>query len=208
MDAAEKQRFIQALVGMSRMRREPTEQYIPPGSEFQPVQELPPPAGWPIFPDRNITPGSDRGLTEEEILTTKWGKDPRMVTEEMKQRAYEAYGLKGKFDPTYPKDKHGRRYQIDHFVPRQMGGADRQDNLWPMPYNPNSLTPPFEQFYVNPNRPWNPWNVLRKDITANRLMKEVKKGNLTLDEAKKQLGGDWRQPYVRFYGQPTFDQGY
>lgn len=166
------------------------------GERFSPTEHYGP--AWPTIPDRTTTPGSTRDLTLEEILATKWSDDPRRVTQSMKQQAFDDYGLEGYDDPAYPPDRHGRRWQIDHLIPRQMGGADEQSNLWPAPYN---ATHPY-----NPNYPedhvMNPWDVVRKDITANRLMKAVREGQMTLDEARTRMQGDWRQTYIEFYGIP------
>lgn len=167
------------------------------------------PSGWPNEPDPEKTPGLLRDLTDEEIISTKWGKDRRKVTDEMKQQAFEDYGLKGRDDKTYPTDKHGRRWQIDHLIPRQFGGADDLSNLWPLPYNPNSLTPPMMREPPGDyDEPWNSYNVVLKDITANKLMNEVRAGRMTLDEARSLLAGDWREVYRSYYGEPPVENPY
>lgn len=177
------------------LRNEPPEDLLSglkPGQDYSPTDNY---TGWPTFALYNTTPGKARDdMTEEQIIATKWGKDPRRVTSGMKQQAFEDYGLSGNRDETYPLDKHGRRYQIDHLIPREMGGADDQSNLWPMPYNTNKL-----EWWPGED---DPWNVVLKDITANKLTNEVRAGRMTLQEARDRMLRDWRMSYIEFYGFP------
>lgn len=152
---------------------------------------------WPIHPPDDITPGAIREeLSLEDILATKWGDDPRRVTSKMKQEAFENYDLSGYDDTTYRPDEYGRSWQIDHLIPRQMGGADEMENLWPAPYG-EVFDPNFPAYTTEA-----PWNVVRKDITANRLMQEVREGRMSLEEARERIQGDWTQTYMEFYGDP------
>lgn len=70
-----------------------------------------------------LTPGAVRPLTKEQICAIHWRFDHRHVTEKMKQQVVAAYGI--------PWADHGH-YEIDHLVPRNLGGADSVLNLWPM----------------------------------------------------------------------------
>jgi hypothetical protein len=45
------------------------------------------------LPKPAFTPGKDRGLSTSVICRTKWGKDARHVTEQMKQQVADAYGI-------------------------------------------------------------------------------------------------------------------
>lgn len=168
---------------------------------------------WPSLPYRSVTPGAYRpSLSLEDILTTKWGEDKRAVTGGMKQDAFEQYGLTGNKDPYYPLDEHKRRYQIDHLIPRELGGADTPENLWPAPYSPNRL-PDTGWMDIHPEdmrnqEPWNGYDVVRKDITANRLTKEVREGRLSLEDARNMISGDWRRAYDQYYGKPNVNKSY
>jgi hypothetical protein len=79
----------------------------------------------PVLPDPELTPGRVRQLTREQICTTHWGVDRRFVTEAMKRHVFRAYGIawarRGEFE-------------VDHLVPRSLGGADDILNLWPQPW--------------------------------------------------------------------------
>ncbi len=90
--------------------------------------------------DLSITPGLCRSLTVEQICATKWGFDRRQVTTSMRWKVLQLY-----------KDKHCRKFEIDHICPRELGGADDVTNLWKQCYPDARL----------------------KDRVENRLHKEV-----------------------------------
>lgn len=138
----------------------------------------------PVAPNQILTPGVVRDLTLEEICTTRWGLDRRFVTTAMRREVFTRYGLTGPNDPACRKDKHGRRYELDHLIPRQLGGADHVDNLFP-------------QCYAG-----KPWNAVLKDRVENRLHKEVCAGNVTLEDAQRGIAKDWRAIYRKFFGEP------
>ena len=137
------------------------------------------------LPDNELTPGvARRELTREIICRTQWGKDERHVTDAMKKSVFQAYGLSGNDDSPCVPDKNGRRCEVDHLISRELGGADDVRNLWPEPYGTQ------------------PWNAARKDRVENRLHKEVCAGNISLEEARKEIVKDWRIPYKRYFGEP------
>jgi hypothetical protein len=88
------------------------------------------------LPNFSLTPGLARdNLTVQKICRTKWGSDARAVTAKMKQGVKDAYN----FDPaTCPllvvRGKRGHYVEIDHLIPRSLGGADDERNLWPQCY--------------------------------------------------------------------------
>jgi hypothetical protein len=136
------------------------------------------------LPDASLTPGVATDLDADAICHKKWGKDARHVTAAMKQQAFEEYGLSGNNDPACQRDKNGRHCEIDHCISRELGGADDVRNLWPQPYGTQ------------------PWNAARKDRVENRLHKEVCAGNITLEQAQKEVCEDYRVPYRRYFGEP------
>jgi hypothetical protein len=75
-------------------------------------------------PNLNETPGLVRPLSRVAVCSTKWGLDRRHVTDAMKKRVAYAYGVRW-------ADR--GRYEFDHLVPRELGGADDERNLWPQP---------------------------------------------------------------------------
>ena len=72
-----------------------------------------------------LTPGVVRPLSLAQVCGTRWGHDRRFVTRAMKQHVFAAYGI--------PWAQHAQ-YEVDHFEPRSLGGADVVANLWPQPW--------------------------------------------------------------------------
>jgi hypothetical protein len=134
-----------------------------------------------VLPDPAITPGVATLMSVKDICAKRWGTDRRFVTAAMKRRVFESYGLTGNDDDTRCHlDAHGRRFEVDHLISRELGGADDVLNLWPQCYS-------------------GPYNAIMKDRVENRLHKEICTGHLTLDEAQEQIRTDWRVPYRRYF---------
>lgn len=134
--------------------------------------------------DPAVTPGVVRDLSVETICTTKWGRDRRLVTAAMKRQVFENYGLKGNADASQgcKKDKNGRRYEIDHRIPRCAGGADDVNNLWAQCYSGE-------------------WNAVMKDRLEVLACKKICTGELSPAEAQA-LFDDWKDSYRRYFGKP------
>lgn len=107
-----------------------------------------------------LTPGVVRPLSVHTICTTKWGLDRRHVTIAMKREVARRYGVKWSLRS---------RYEFDHRIPRELGGADDVDNLWPQPWP----------------------DARKKDREETRLHREVCAGRLTLEDAREQIR-QWR----------------
>lgn len=86
-------------------------------------------------PRWDLTPGVIRDLSVKQICRTKWGEDARGVTAAMKQNVIDAYRFDVNQCPlTTFRGKRVRRLEIDHLIPRSIGGADDEKNLWPQCY--------------------------------------------------------------------------
>ena len=131
-------------------------------------------------PDPELTPGACRTMTIKQLCETKWGKDRRHVTAAMKNEVFESYGLTGNRDQSCRCKRH---FEIDHLCSRELGGLDVVSNLWP-------------QCYCGPN------NAVMKDRVENKLHKEVCAGNISLEQAQKEIVEDWRIPYREYFGEP------
>lgn len=114
-------------------------------------------------PRRDLTPGLTRPLSRAVVCSTRWGLDRRVVTLAMKRRVAAAYGV--------PWADHAR-YEFDHLVPRELGGADDTQNLWP-------------QSWVGAA------NAHMKDRLENALHRKVCAGELTLEHAQQAIRSDW-----------------
>jgi hypothetical protein len=110
----------------------------------------------PVAPDPALTPGVVRPLSRAEVCATRWGRDRRHVTPALRRRVFAAYRI--------PYAKHAL-YELDHLVPRELGGADDERNLWP--------------------EIWSDAHV--KDRRENALHGAVCRGELTLERAQAEI---------------------
>lgn len=69
-----------------------------------------------------LTPGVVRPLSLTTICQTKWSVDRRHVTTAMRREVARRYHM-----PL----AHLKYYELDHLIPRSLGGADDALNLWP-----------------------------------------------------------------------------
>jgi hypothetical protein len=136
------------------------------------------------LPNTRLTPGVTRPLSHATICSTIWSRDRRFVSAKMKLGIYHRYGLIGPRDRACVPDAHGRRCEIDHLIPRSLGGADDVKNLWPQPFGTR------------------PWNAARKDRLEVKLSRLVCASKLKLITARRMLVKDYRIAYRRYIGNP------
>ena len=117
-----------------------------------------------------VTPGVTRTLTRSAVCGTRWGVDRRHVTLSMRKQVFAAYGI--------PWSEHAQ-YEVDHLIPRELGGADVDKNLWPQPWE-------------------GAWNARMKDRLENRLHRLVCAGELSLTAAQQSIRTDWVLAYRRY----------
>jgi hypothetical protein len=102
------------------------------------------------------TPGVARFLSTARICEIKWGADRRHVSIKLRKLVFAAYGI----------DWENRDdYELDHLIPRELGGADVFANLWP--------------------EPWPDAHV--KDHEENALHRAVCRGEMKLKDAQEQM---------------------
>lgn len=139
------------------------------------------------LPDKTKTPGLTVHLTKAQICSTKWQRargerdaGERRVTAAMKRRVFLAYGIS--CAPTVKKGGPPRcsDWEIDHLVPRSLGGADDEKNLFPQPMRGQ-------------------WNALMKDRLERRLHVEVCSGRVKLEDAQRLIAKDWTALYTRYF---------
>lgn len=126
-----------------------------------------------IAPIPTVTPGATRPLSTAQVCSVAWGKDARHVTESMKRRVFASYGI-----PLADR----RQYEVDHLIPRELGGADDVLNLWPQPWVATR-------------------NAHQKDRLENTLHVLVCTGKLSLGDAQQSIRRDWIAAYARYLGQ-------
>jgi hypothetical protein len=114
------------------------------------------------LPNRALTPGVVRPLTTAQVCATRWSKDARHVTETMKREVATRYGLTRRDITARGR---GPCCEVDHVIPRELGGADDVLNLQPQPWR----------------------EAHRKDVDENRLHRAVCAGTITLAAAQQAM---------------------
>jgi hypothetical protein len=127
-------------------------------------------------PDRAQTPGAVRPMTQEAICATAWGRDARKVTLAMRRTVFARQGIAW---------ANRQAYEVDHLIPRSLGGADALENLWAQP-GPGWVRGTAAYY---------------KDRLEVRLERLVCAGRVNLDDARVAMVNDWRQAYLRFVPQ-------
>lgn len=89
----------------------------------------------------------------------------------MKDAVCLAYGLK-------PHCYGRTTYEIDHLIPRELGGADTMPNLWPQPYN--AKIGAHEKDHLE--------NLLHKDVCELHT--------LSLAKAQSLIASNWYKTYL------------
>jgi hypothetical protein len=135
----------------------------------------------PLVQNDELTPGAtDPKVTQATIDTTicvkgyAGGKGVRNVPNAEKQAVFDAYGI----------DRHSGKYEIDHLISLENGGANDQANLWPQAYFTT------------------PWNAFLKDNLENHVHALICAHTITLAEGQADLKDDWRVAFVRILGEP------
>jgi hypothetical protein len=129
------------------------------------------------YPSPSLTPGAtDPGVTQDDIQSTicvpgytKTVRPPETITHNLKLQIMETYRASGEL----------RDYELDHFIPLELGGCpDCVSNLWPEPYGSNL-------------------GARQKDQVENYLHREVCSGNMTLTQAQDAIRTDWAKVYYQ-----------
>jgi hypothetical protein len=123
-----------------------------------------------MYPDPELTPGDVLPVKKEEICVSGYTKTVRNVTVATKKEVFAEYHV------LYPQPE--GTYEVDHFIPLELGGSNDIKNLWLEPASPK---PGFHE----------------KDIVENYLHDGVCKGNITLEDAQRQIAQDWFAVYSK-----------
>lgn len=117
-----------------------------------------------------------RPISPAQVCQTKWGRDARHVSLSMKKEVFRRAGL--------PWSEHSH-YEVDHMIPRELGGADSLSNLWAQPWT-------------------GPWNAHMKDRLENKMHREVCLHHVTLEWAQEifRTQDGWKGAYVEYFGTP------
>ena len=126
-----------------------------------------------IYPDPKLTPGVFLlHATAKEVCVPGYAQHLRNVPASVKHQVFARYGL----TTVNPVD-----YEVDHFCPLELAGANCLQNLWPQPRAGQ-------------------WGAAKKDHLENVLHQMVCAGKLALAEAQRDIMADWVAAYKKHVG--------
>ena len=117
----------------------------------------------PLLPNPKLTPGR----------VAQSDKDKGGVTIAMEQKVFARYRLPWSRRP---------QFKIDHLIPRELGGADTLDNLWPQSVRAK------------------PYGADRKELLTEVLLARIAKRQITLAQAQEQIRKDWIDTFIDHVG--------
>lgn len=113
------------------------------------------------LPNRALTPGDAAEHDATQVCAVGDARRHRAVSYKIRDRVYLAYGI--------PRGHRQGRYRIDHLIPLELGGSNRQLNLWPQPLEDSRL----------------------KDRVESQLHEAVCSGLMGLAMAQRAIAQDW-----------------
>ena len=116
-----------------------------------------------LVPNPKLTPGRVAGTEKERSG----------VTAAMEQKVFARYRL--------PWSRRAE-FKIDHLIPRELGGADTIDNLWPQSVRVR------------------PYGSDRKELLTEVLLARIAKGQITLAQAQEEIRRDWIDAFIDHVG--------
>ena len=120
-----------------------------------------------LYPDPSLTSGEVfDGVTANQICILGYSRSVRDVTATERRAVYAKYGF---------EDVPGQ-YEVDHFVPLELGSDNALANLWPEPY----ASPGAHE----------------KDRVENYLHNQVCAGSMDLTNAQIAIVSDWYAVYL------------
>lgn len=120
-------------------------------------------------PNPRLTPGAALPVTAADVCAPGYARRVRDVPLSVKRQAFAEYGV-------VPRP--GERFEIDHLVPLELGGANSLANLWPQPFAGQ-------------------WTAGDKDRLENCLHRQVCAGREPLAQAQQDIASDWVGTYGR-----------
>ena len=117
-----------------------------------------------LYPNQSLTPGAVLTTDASTTCAPGYASSARDVSTATKKEVYAEYGV------TYPQASGA--YEVDHFIPLEIGGSNDITNLWLEPATP---TPGFHQ----------------KDQFENFEHGQVCDGAISVAEAQSRMVSDW-----------------
>jgi hypothetical protein len=117
-----------------------------------------------LYPNPALTPGAVLTTDASTICVPGYASSVRDVSTATKEQVFAEYGV------SYPQPQGA--YEVDHFIPLEIGGSNDLTNLWLEPATP---TPGFHQ----------------KDQFENFEHGQVCNGTISAAEAQSRMASDW-----------------
>lgn len=135
-------------------------------------------------PNPSLTPGDtdpavNQWNIQQTICRTGYTVGARKTTDAMKREVFKRYGI---------STSQSSKYEVDHLISLELGGADTLRNLWPQPYCPTA------QSRVTCI------GAREKDVVETTFKRRVCAGQMTLRDAQKRIAKDWYAEYRRIKG--------
>ena len=124
------------------------------------------------LPDIALTPGDVLDVSKDDVCATGYTRKVRNVPASVKNRVYSHYKMARQQKVCC---------EVDHLVPLELGGSNREANLWP-------------QLYTGE------WNAHVKNQLEARLHHLVCSGEVDLKTAQHDIAADWIVAYQRYVG--------
>jgi hypothetical protein len=129
-----------------------------------------------LYPNPTLTPGDVMTTDASIVCVSGYTATVRDVPLSEKKQVYAEYGV------SYPQPTGA--YEVDHFIPLELGGSNDIKNLWLEPAAP---IPGFHQ----------------KDQYENYGHKQACDGEITLIEAQRRMTTDWYKYWLQETGATT-----
>lgn len=126
---------------------------------------------YPLYPDLAFTPGDTLPVSEKEVCKVGYTDEVRKVPSPIRKAVFLEYEI------PYPPVE--GEYELDHFIPLELGGSNDIKNLWPEPAEPR---PGFHQ----------------KDVVENYLHRQVCSGKMSLHKAQEAIRTNWLTVYKEY----------
>jgi hypothetical protein len=137
------------------------------------------------LPNPQLTPGdADPSVSASDLCPTASTSVRRNVSAAEKAQVFKEYGLVGNHTGYCENDDpHG--CEVDHLISLELGGSNDIRNLWPQPYAGTI------------------WNAHAKDRLENRLHAMVCNGEISLQDAQREIATDWVAAYRKYLRSPN-----
>ncbi len=125
-----------------------------------------------VRPNPLLTPGTASAAGAADVCRPGFAQQMRAVPESIKRQIYSEYNV---------VPQRGERFEIDHLIPLELGGANDRHNLWPQPFAGT-------------------WTAGQKDRLENALHRDICHGREPLEQAQEDIKQDWIGAYIRRFG--------